>query len=80
MTPEQWKLIRAGDVVIDTHAQNRPRKIHSISIVRGKPSQRGRVRYALSVDNLKSVFAMTTIFVSDITGPLRFELPAKGTP
>jgi hypothetical protein len=69
-------MLRAGDIVLDRHAQGARRKIHKIKIVRNTKGQTyGLARYALTVTNLKSPGTTTIIFVSENTGPSRFDLP-----
>jgi len=75
MTVEQFKLLRAGDVVVDLASSRRTRKIHKVSRVHGRNGQAGKTRVGLTVDNLKSNGKTTIIFVSDETGALRFEFP-----
>ena len=75
VTVEQFKLLRAGDVVVDLASSRRTRKIHKVSRVHGRHGQAGKTRVGLTVDNLKSNGKTTIIFVSDETGALRFEFP-----
>lgn len=77
MTLEQFRLLRPGDVVLDLAHGRARRKIHEIRKHRGKHTQRGLTRYSLVVDNLKQSGQTTIIFVSENTGPVRFELAAK---
>jgi hypothetical protein len=75
VTPEQWRLIRAGDTILDGNHRMARRKIFEIKRIRGQRGQGLKTRVVITCTNLKSQSSPTHIFVSDELGCARFHLP-----
>lgn len=77
MSVDDWNHLKRGDEIADRNHRGARRKIIEIRRVSGQPTQRGLTRTCLTVTSLKAVGGRTILFLSENTGPGRFDLVAR---